>query len=142
LNWSGSSCHASFFGIVTKCHSSGSESEASIVTNLNMHFITSNNKPAVLVTGTFPTVVCVALTTIKYGGNGVIGTITSPACKTKSKSLTMGFGTSEGKQADRLYTGVEYGLTAETEPEGSAATATFTASLTLSSNSELEMTCQ
>jgi hypothetical protein len=143
MTWDSVGCHTTLFGFTVKCHSPGTEFETTVATTVQTHFITYNNKPAALLTGPFSTIICGGgFLTMAYGGKGVIGTITSPACKTKSKSMTIAFSAVEGKQEDRLYTGVEYSLAAETEKEGTSAAATYVASLTLSSQSELEMTCQ
>lgn len=130
-------CHTTVFGFTVKCRTVGSALDNTILTASTVHFITYNNKPAGLYTPPFPTVVCAGISAIQIGGNGYIGTVTKPACNVESKESTITI-----NAEDTLYTGVKYGLTGTTEPNGTPAAVTITGTVTIKSAINGKMTCQ
>jgi len=99
-------------------------------TNLEFHMIMiAANTPGVLITPDTATNVFAhftcggGLVTKTVVGNGVIGTITSPACSTPSTTATLKFeqGATTGLQKHTTYTGVNYHLES---PAGTKASQT------------------
>jgi hypothetical protein len=115
-------CHILQGGVTVPCHSSNAPLGNTIAFGEIIHWITVNSKPGALFTG-FPKIFCGFLG-IQIGGNGLIGTITAPACSVESKTMTIKFVVNAGKQEHMLYTTVNYDLTYTTEG-GAAVTAAF-----------------
>lgn len=134
-------CHTVLFGITKPCRSFNAPLNNTISFSEIVHFITFNNKPAALLTPEFATVICEGFKQIKIGGNGLIGTITAPACGIEAKLMTIKFGVAAGKQEDMLYTSVNYDLTFTTEG-AAAVTAAFQGEITLTWAANIKMTCQ
>jgi hypothetical protein len=104
---------------------------------------TSPGKPGVLVTpnagtGVFAKFTC-GILSVEVKGNGVIGTISSPTCGTRSNQATIEFkATANGVQADKRLVGTETEYTLKKGTENAAQEATGT--LTLGEESTLECT--
>jgi hypothetical protein len=103
-------------------------------TNLPFHLVTLNSgAPGILITSAnnhFATFKC-GFITVTVNGNGVLGTITSPACGGTSNKATLSFAKSvAGHQQHTSVTGVTYGLNSTilgvTSPSSMDATATIT----------------
>src|SRR3954452_3194300 len=80
--------NATILGVKLPCRSAGAASGVITTTNV-FHLITveekepTKGKPAILVTPPFPTLICgsgLSERKFQVGGNGVIGTITTPTC--------------------------------------------------------------
>lgn len=140
-------CHSN---LGTTCNS-GTNTNGTIVTpELPFHLLTlPNNKPGVLVTpvvvngvSTFAEFTCQTLlgpVTITVEGNGLVGTITEPACGATSNMATIDFNaTGNGVQEHTTVAGdaTVYRLKKGTENAAQDATGT----LTLTSQSKLECT--
>jgi len=110
-------CHTSIGGFTVKCRTTGSPLDNTIKSAGVFHLITSNEKPAILVTPEHTTVVCAGISNTTVTGN-IIGTITSPACNTASKSMTIKFTATGSSQDDKSYTGLNYNLTSQTGTSG------------------------
>jgi len=107
-------CHTTVFGFTAKCRTTGSPLDNTIKSSGSFHFITiSSGKPGILVTPVATTIVCAGITNTITGGN-IIGTITSPACGTESKSLTTKFNATGSAQEHTSYTGSTFTLTSKT----------------------------
>jgi hypothetical protein len=108
---------STIFGSLT-CTSAGQASGTIVTTTLPFHLISKVNgsgTPGVLITpGTgehFATFICGGIAERKVTGNGVIGTITSPACGVASTTATLKFEqATTGVQKHNTHTGVTYGL--------------------------------
>lgn len=131
---------ATILGVKLSCHSAGAAAGIIVTTNV-YHLITveekepTKGKPAILITGPFPTIICgsgLSERKFQVGGNGVIGTITTPACGASSKSMTLKFAAAGATQEHILYTGTKYDLTNQTEPEGATVTAGINGEATVS----------
>jgi len=118
-----------------------------ITTELPFHLVTlPNKKPGVLVTPnpteprSFAHIECAGgLVKFTVEGNGVIGTITEPACEGTSNMATIDFNaTGNGVQEHKKVEGTETEYTLKKGTENAAQDATGT--LTLSGNSKLECT--
>jgi hypothetical protein len=123
-------CTAEFLGIKGNCNTSGAAS-GTISASGTFHLITtSTKKPGILVTPITTTIICIGFSRVEVTGNGVIGTITSPACGASSKTMGVSFKQAGGTQEDLEYTGVKYDLSAHTENSSGVTTgATGTAGL-------------
>jgi hypothetical protein len=131
-------CTAEFFGIKANCNTSGGAS-GTISSSGAFHLITVNNKPGILGTPVATTVICAGFSNITVSGN-LIGTITSPACGSKSKTLTVATKSSGSTQEDKSYTGVNYNLTTQTG-SGAKVEAGLTGTATLQSATEGTLEC-
>jgi hypothetical protein len=129
-------CHIAVFGLTAKCRTSGSPLDNTIVTSGTVHFITANEKPAGLYTPQLLTVSCAGISSVVIGGNGYIGTVTSPACNTESKTTNIKI-----DPEDTFYTGVKYSLTGTTSG-GTANAVAVSGTLTMESEVLNKMTCQ
>jgi hypothetical protein len=135
LTYSG--CNVTILGMNLSCRTVGAE--AGIIKMENVfHMITigTTEKAGVLLTPPYPTIICgsgFSERKIQYGGNGLIGTVTSPPCGSSSASATVSFSATGGNQEHKLFTGTTYDLTITTEG-GSAVTAGITGSVTVTFN--------
>jgi hypothetical protein len=134
-------CHTVVFGLTEPCRSFNAPLKNTIAFAEIVHWITFSSKPAALLTPEFATVICEGLKQIKIGGNGLIGTITEPACNVEAKQMKIKFAVNAGKQEHMLYTTVNYDLTYTTEG-AAAVTAAFAGELTLAWAVNIKMTCQ
>jgi len=127
-------CNMTVLGVRLPCNTVGAPSE--VIQTLNVfHLITTDTtaKPGILMTPPFATLICgtgFSQRKLQAGGNGQIGTITSPACGASSATATGSTTATEGNPEDKLYTGTTYDLTVTTEG-GSAVTAAVTGSVTM-----------
>ena len=136
-------CKESIFG--TSCNSPGKAAGTIETTSLPFHLVTlANNKPGVLVTpsadGSFAHVECF-FGGIKFtvSGNGLVGTITQPACGGKSKDATIDFNaTAAGVQEHTTVAGTPTVYRLQKEGENAAQDSIGT--LTLSNEPTLECT--
>ena len=131
-------CSTTILGISLHCRTSPEATGVIKMTNV-FHLITigTTGKPGILLTPPFPTIICgegVSERKLQMGGNGVIGTITSPACGASSKSLTIVFNAPSHNQEHKLFTGTTYDLTMMTEPSGPTVTAGLTGHTTWTFN--------
>ena len=108
----------SIFG--TKCGSTaqGHTESSGVVTTTELTFhliMLATNKPGILLTpnastGVFAHFKCLGIEKT-VTGNGIIGTITAPACGVASKTATASFlKATAGHQEHKVYTGVTYDL--------------------------------
>jgi hypothetical protein len=145
------SCHTFIFGITAKCHTAGSPLDNTIASSGTSHLITWKNTsgtafPAVLVTTVTTEIICAGISSTHVEGN-VIGTITSPACGTSSKTMTLSFTSSVNASGDvtqthELYTGKNYDLVARTGGGGGTPiTAGLEGDATLTANTAGTLTC-
>jgi hypothetical protein len=141
-----SGCTAEQLGIKGNCNTAG-DATGTITTSEVFHLITtSTSKPGILWTPVTTTVTCIGFSRIEFTGNGLIGTITSPACGGTSNNKTLVFEQSGGTQNHLVYTGVKYDLSGDTEnsegvTSGPTATAGFEGSVTLTSASAGTLEC-
>jgi hypothetical protein len=138
-------CSAEFLGIKGNCNTVG-DASGTVTSSAVFHLITtSTSKPGFLLTPATHTYVCVGFSRILFTGNGIIGTITSPACGAKSKTMTLSFKQAGGTQEDLEYTGTKYDLKADTENSAGEISSTTTAGLegttTISSSTEGTLEC-
>lgn len=137
VNQTFSGCSTTILGVKVGCKTSGAEAET-IKLEQVFHLITiDGEKGGIILTPPFPTLICgsgLSERKLQVGGNGIIGTVTSPACGASSKSVTVSFTATAGNQEHKLYTGNTYDLTNSTESGGSPVTAGITGSATLSFN--------
>jgi hypothetical protein len=137
-------CTAELLGIKGNCNTTG-DAEKTITSSGVFHLITtSTGKPGILVTPVTTTVLCLGFSRISVTGNGIIGTITSPACGAKSKTMNLAFEQTGGTQKHLEYTGTKYDLLAHTESSSGGITSTNTAGLegTATINSATEGTLE
>jgi hypothetical protein len=132
-------CHVNVIFTIP-CHTTGAPLNNTISASGSFHVITVNNKPGVLGTPTNTAIECAGISTVAISGNGIIGTITSPACNVESKKATVAFSATGTTQNHIAYTGVNYDLKAQTSG-GSLLTAGLTASGTLESSTAGKVTC-
>jgi hypothetical protein len=130
-------CSATILGISLHCRTAAEGTGVIKVSNV-FHLITISTiaKPGVLITPPFPTVICgegFSERKMQIGGNGVIGTVTSPACGASSASATIKFASTASSQEHKLFTGTSFDLTSTTEGSSAVtagvngtATVTFT----------------
>jgi len=138
-------CHVTVLGFTVKCRTVGSALDNTITTEGTFHLITTENtptigKPAILVTPNTTELSCAGQITIVHGT--VIGTITSPACGGKSKTMGLSFTATGESQNDKSYTGKTVNLTTttnSTETPGSQAGLATTPTIT--SGTEGTLTC-
>jgi hypothetical protein len=124
-----SGCTAEFLGIKGTCNTAG-DSSGVITSSASFHLITiSTGKPGILLTPVTSTTTCVGFARTELTGNGIIGTITSPACGASSKELKLSFEAEGSTQKHIEYTGVKYDLLADTENSAGETTSTATAAL-------------
>jgi hypothetical protein len=126
-------CTAEFLGIKGNCNTSGAAS-GTISAKGTFHLITfvnskSEKKPAILVTPETTTLICAGFSRVDVTGNGIIGTITSPACGASSKTMEVKFEATGSTQNHIEYTGVKYDLQADTENAAGEISSTVTAGL-------------
>jgi hypothetical protein len=133
-------CHATVFGLTAKCRTSGSPLDNTIKTSGTFHLITTTDGPAMLITFDTKTVVCGGISNTITHGN-LIGTITSPKCGETSKLMTINFAATSGSQDHKLYTGVNYDLTATTGEGGAAKTAAWTTLWHIESTTSGKLNC-
>jgi hypothetical protein len=130
----------------SSCHSTGAPNGTIETTTLPFHLVTlTNQKPGVLVTpstdGSFAHVECFG-TLVKFtvGGNGILGTITSPGCGGKGTSATIDFNaTAAGVQEHTTVEGTP-GTVYRLTKEGENAAQDAIGKLTLSNEPTLECT--
>jgi hypothetical protein len=140
INFAFTGCHVNVIFTIP-CHSpSGLVNNEITWNNGSFHIITINNKPGIMVTPGLIVIECAGISTVMVSGNGVIGTITSPACNVESKEMTVAFSATGTTQNHIAYTGVNYDLNAQTSG-GSALTAGLTNTLTVSGASKGKVTC-
>jgi hypothetical protein len=145
------SCTSEFLGIKGRCSSAGHTAESETITSGGtFHLITFVNskgekKPAVLVTPNTTTITCIGVSRVEVTGNGIIGTITSPACGAKSNKMGLSFEAVGSTQTHLEYTSVKYDLSADTENSEGTTTSTTTAALagtsTIESSNEGTLEC-
>jgi hypothetical protein len=134
-------CHTTVLGFTAKCHTTGSPLDNTITSSGVFHLITIKEKvPGILVTPVTTTIVCANISNTITHGN-IIGTITSPACEAKSKSMTTKFVAAGTVQEHNTYTGVTQTLTATTGEGGAAKTAGLTSTATVTSEKEGTLNC-
>jgi hypothetical protein len=108
-------CTAEFLGIKGSCNTAGAAS-GTIFESGTFHLITNRfSKPSVIQTLQTLTIICIGFSRVEITGNGVIGTVTSPACGASSTKMTVSFSQAGGTQEHMEYTGVKYDLSAHTE---------------------------
>jgi hypothetical protein len=127
-------CSATILGVSLHCRTAAEGTGTIKITNV-FHLITIGTiaKPGVLVTPPFPTIICgegFSERKIQLGGNGLIGTVTSPSCGASSAGATVSFAATASSQEHKLFTGTTYDLTSTTEG-GSAVTFGVNGSLTI-----------
>jgi hypothetical protein len=123
-------CTASLLGIKGNCNTTG-DAEKTITSSGVFHLITTNtSKPGILVTPVTTTILCVGFSRTEVTGNGIIGTITSPACGASSNELKVEFTATGSTQNHIEYTGTKYDLSADTEEKEGKTINTVTAGLT------------
>jgi hypothetical protein len=122
-------CTAEFFGIKGNCSTAGAAT-GTIASSGTFHLITVNSKPGILVTPVTTTLICIGFSRIEVTGNGLIGTITSPACGGSSKSMTVSFKSTGSTQEHLSYTSAIYDLEAHTEDSSGNTVSKSTAGLT------------
>jgi hypothetical protein len=132
-------CHTTVFGLTAKCRTSGSPLDNTIKSAGSFHFITTTDGPAILVTTEPTEFVCGGISNTNVSGN-VIGTIISPKCGEISSKMTINFAATSGSQGHKLYTGVNYDLTAKTSG-GTAKTAAWTTLWHIESAKEGKLNC-
>jgi hypothetical protein len=133
-------CHTTVFGFTAKCRTAGSALDNTIKTAGTYHLITTSDGPAILVTTETVTIVCAGISSTIVHGN-VIGTITSPACGATSNLMTINFTGTGTSQDHKLYTGVNYDLTATTGEGGAAKTAALNTLTHVESPAEGKLNC-
>jgi hypothetical protein len=142
LEFTGST--ATLFGIKVNCNTVGAASGV-IKSSGAFHIITTNNKPAILVTPVPTAIICPGFSISEVGGN-IIGTITSPACGASSKTLVTAFSATGSTQNHMEYTGIKYDLTSQTAnssgvTSGSPVTAGLTSTATLTTPTAGTLEC-
>jgi len=149
INLDFTNCHITVLGIPVNCKSSGSAVENTIAVNntpFDLAYV-AVHKPAVLVTppagGVFVTIQCGSTTPILVKGNGVIGTITSPACGTASNTATLKFEATGANQTHKLIEGsaTEWSLRAETQGSGNSVVASEVAAGEVTFSQAVTLTC-
>jgi len=133
-------CHITILGSTLTCRTAGSPLNNTIRFGGTFHMITINEKPAMLLTITPFTISGPLYNPFEVKG-AVIGTVTSPACNGSSNVITVKFSGAGATQEHKLYTGVNYDLTMNTEGH-SASEASWTIELALSSPTSMKLTCQ
>jgi hypothetical protein len=133
-------CHTTVLGFTAKCRTTGSALDNTIKSSGVFHLITiSSGVPGILVTPVVTTITCAGISNTVTGGN-IIGTITSPACGAKSKSMTTKFVAAGSVQEHKTYTGSTFNLTAKTG-EGAAKPAGLVSTATVTSEKEGTLNC-
>jgi hypothetical protein len=125
-------CSSTILGVSLHCRSTDGAT-GQIRVSLVFHLITltnakGENKSGILLTPPFPTIICgegFSERKFQFTGNGLIGTITTPACGASSATMTIDFSGSAGNQEHKLYTGSTYDLTLVTEPDPGGTVNTF-----------------
>lgn len=123
-------CTAELLGIKGNCNTTGDAAQTITAKGGFNLITTSTGKPGILVKPITTTILCIGFSRTEVTGNGIIGTITSPACGGKSKELTVSFSSTGSTQNHIEYTGTKYDLSADTENEKGETTSTVTAGLT------------
>jgi len=106
-------CHVTVFGTTIACKTAGAPVNNTIKQSGVFHAITINEKPGILGTAAATSLSCGSLSTMNVAGS-LIGTITSPACGTASKSMTLKASATGSSQEHQVYTGVTYHPTLQT----------------------------
>jgi len=124
-------------------HSSASGPGTVTTTTLPFHLITTpTGNPAILITsaagGHFASFTCSGIG-VTVNGNGIIGTITAPACGGSSATATLSFTQTAGVQNHKTYTGVTYNLTSTIL--GSASESGMNASATITFGGTRTLIC-
>jgi hypothetical protein len=132
-------CHVNVIFTIP-CHTAGAPLNNTIAASGTFHTITVNSKPGIMVTPNNTVIECAGISTVTVSGNGVIGTITSPACNVESKEMTVAFSATGTTQNHLAYTGTNYDLKSQTSG-GSLLTAGLTQSATLKSATAGKVTC-
>jgi hypothetical protein len=139
-------CSATILGVSLHCRTAAEGTGVIKISNV-FHLITISTiaKPGILVTPPFPTIICgegFSERKIQVGGNGVIGTVTSPACGASSATLNVSFSATASSQEHKLFTGTSFDLTSTTEGS-SAVTAGLngTASMKFNDNVSRKLVC-
>jgi hypothetical protein len=114
-------------------------------TKLPFHLVTlDNGSPGILITSLnnhFATFTCAGFVPVVVNGNGILGTITSPACGGTSNKATLSFKPSiPGHQQHSTLTGVKYGLTSSILGSVSPSSMDATATVTFPANRTLTCT--
>ncbi|HVD37825.1 MAG TPA: hypothetical protein VNC15_03210 [Solirubrobacterales bacterium] len=133
-------CHTTLFGMTSTCRTAGSPLNNTVEFTGTFHMITANNKPAMLLTLNSYTMSGPFYSPLEIKGS-LIGTVAAPACNVASTEMRVSFAGTGSIQNDKLYTGVNYFLTVNTEGH-SAVEASWTIELILKSATSMKMTCQ
>ena len=114
--------------IGTNCNSAGQPTGTVTTTKLTFHLVRKGTVPYILITGNktvgtpgtegegpwghhFVDFTCgIFIPTVQVRGNGVLGTITAPACSTPSNTATVSFKGTNGAQEHQSFTGTNYTL--------------------------------
>jgi hypothetical protein len=139
LSFSFTGCHASVFGLTSKCHTEGSTFDNTIKSSGVFHLITTNEKRAILLTPVSTSIICAGISNTTVAGN-LIGTITSPVCGGSSSGMSIKFNASGAAQEHTFYTGTTYRPTAQTGT-GAVKQAGWSFGFTLSSTSTGILDC-
>ncbi len=103
----------------------------------------ASGAPGILITtlnNHFASKVCGGFVPSTLTGNGLLGTITSPACGASSNKVTLSFHSAmPGHQKHMIYTGVKYDLAKSIA--GSVSTAAVDAHMTMTFPSTRTLTC-
>jgi hypothetical protein len=133
-------CHTTVLGLTAKCHTNLSPLDNTIKSSGVFHLGTIGaSKPGIIVTPVVTTVICAKISNTITGGQ-IIGTITSPACGTKSASMTTKFAATGAAQEHTEFTGTTYNLTAQTEG-GTVKKAGLVSTATVTSATEGTLNC-
>ena len=133
-------CHTNVGGFTIKCRTAGSALDNTTTFSGVWHFITFNEKPAILVTPEHTTVICAGISNDTLTGN-IIGTITSPACGVASTKMTIKFSATGPTQEHKSYTGVNYNLTSQTGTGGTIKEAGLASETTIESPTAGTLDC-
>jgi hypothetical protein len=118
-------CHTTVFGLTAKCKTNTAGGlDNTMKAHGTYHLITTTDGPAMLITFETKTLICAGISNTITHGN-LIGTIISPKCGETSNKMTINFSATGTSQDHKLYTGVNYDLTATTGEGGAAKTAAW-----------------
>jgi hypothetical protein len=134
-------CHTTVLKLTSKCHTSGSPLDNTIKMSGVFHLVTiGSSKPGILITPAVATIICANISDTITGGN-VLGTITSPACGTKSASMTWKFAATGAVQEHTEFTGSTFNLTTKTGVSGTVKKAGLVSTATVTSATEGTLNC-
>lgn len=133
-------CHIVVLGFTIECHTAGAPVNNTIKSSGPFRFITTNEKPGVLVEPVKTTLACGGTKPIVVEGK-IIGTITSPTCGGTSNNMTIKFSATGATQEDKSYTGTSNNLTAETEGTKEVKEAGLVSTATVSSATAGTLDC-